>query len=149
VAAETTLTAQDYQAALLVELNQAPDSELAEHMPVFWEICEITGLGYIGLQYLYTMRRAIMFLLQRLREEHDVSDTGVSEQFSQLFQQLKALLEEVDKDIQSFTELVAAGKPPLVGIIEAQVIFGPDPSIPWADQNSRLWRGDPVMRRRF
>jgi hypothetical protein len=140
-------TAQDFQQAILALLGEEPDSDLAEQLPAYWEICEITGRGYTGLQYLFTLKQAILFLLGRLRTEFDVSDSGASQTRSQKFRQTESMLDAVDKDIASFQDLLKAGAAPEIGLIERDVIFPATGLYRWADPNSRLYRGDAVVRR--
>jgi hypothetical protein len=121
-------TAQDFQQAILALLGEEPDSDLAEQLPAY-------------------LKQAILFLLGRLRTEFDVSDSGASQTRSQKFRQTESMLDAVDKDIASFQDLLKAGAAPEIGLIERDVIFPATGLYRWADPNSRLYRGDAVVRR--
>src|SRR5687768_11087190 len=100
----TPLTTEEVLELLLDDLDQDRSSDLATLLPRYWRLESSFSQGSAVMLYLRVRRRALDHIIMRLAEEHDASEQGVSEQFSQVFAHYQELRKQVDEDIKEVTQ---------------------------------------------
>lgn len=144
--AETVNSTSQYQSLLLSELGQDVNSDLAAYLPLLWQRHSRKGAIHPDLQYLYTKRSAIDYLLGQGVEDVKYSQQDVSEDPTQAGKNLLDLRKLVSEEIVSLEEVLLSGGLASVGQITKKtpitVNHGPNP-------NSRRLRGDPIAGRRW
>ena len=110
-------TTTELQDLILVELNATDDKELSVALPTWWSLYSDKATTH--LQYLYSKRHALGYLMGKSRKKIDVTIGTDKLSASQEFKHLKEMHESITNEIK---DLEPGGTIPSMSVVDPTVL---------------------------
>lgn len=139
------LTSDQYKALVLTDLNQVGNADTTAARDLYWIAHEDKGGFHPRLQYLYTKRDVIHYLIgQHWSTAVDRAVGETDTKYQDRIENLQSLLTATEAEITRLEGQRRKGRAPVVGVLTATTPV--DTSEVTPNPNDRAYRGDPLRK---